>query len=185
MRWSSPRATAWSYTHLPTATSSIPMPKGEKMIGRLRFTDFCPWMISASVPVTKLRFPVSCAVRWGEVFAFIDHILRPEENVGVEVPQRDVQHHRVVIEQPRIVDVRYRRDCREDDQIRAAEQLRHVRHNRDRAVVLGAAHRVFELLTLGRRRVVQSDILDRPSGADEEVVDVARNEPGAHDAERL
>src|SRR5438093_5081510 len=30
-----PAATAWSYTHLPTARSSIPIPKGEKLIVRL------------------------------------------------------------------------------------------------------------------------------------------------------
>ena len=33
-----PLAIAWSYTHVPTARSRIPMPKGAKMIGRPRFT---------------------------------------------------------------------------------------------------------------------------------------------------
>src|SRR5205823_14031086 len=33
-----PLAIAWSYTHVPTARSRIPMPKGAKMIGRRRFT---------------------------------------------------------------------------------------------------------------------------------------------------
>ena len=47
------------------------MPKGEKMIGRLRSTDRRSSMMSASVPVTKLLFPVCCSARWGEVFAFM------------------------------------------------------------------------------------------------------------------
>src|SRR5919197_4310580 len=70
-RRSWPAATARSYTHFPTATSRIPMPKGEKMTGLLRSTDLRPRTMSASVPVTKLRFPVNCSVRCGDVFAFM------------------------------------------------------------------------------------------------------------------
>src|SRR5205814_10589143 len=42
-----PLAIAWSYTHVPTARSRIPMPKGAKMIGRPRFTVVIRSLMSA------------------------------------------------------------------------------------------------------------------------------------------
>jgi len=55
-----------AHPHLPTARPSIPIPKGEKKIGRLRVTDRRPIMRSARVPVTKFDFPSFFFARWAK-----------------------------------------------------------------------------------------------------------------------
>src|SRR6266568_2343879 len=115
----------------------------------------------------------------------VDDVLGSEEDLGGEIAKRNVQHHRVVLEERSIGDVGRRSNGREKDQITGPHKLCDVGNNRDRAVLLETARRVSEFLTLDRRRVVQPYVFDRPSGLDEEVVDVAGNEPGAHDAQRL
>src|ERR1051325_3289417 len=96
-----------------------------------------------------------------------------------------MQHDRVVLEEGSVGDVWRGRDGRKKDQITGPHKLSDAGNNRDRTMLLKAARRVSEFLTLERRPVVYAYFLDRPSRIDKEVVHVPCDEPSAHDAQRM
>src|SRR3989442_908559 len=89
-----------------------------------------------------------------DVLDVVNHVLRSQEYRGCELAKGNMQHQRVVLEEPGIGDVGRRSNGREKDQITGPHKLCDVGNDCDRAVPLEVAHCVSEFLTLERRPVV-------------------------------
>src|SRR6266478_1707749 len=107
----------------------------------------------ASIPRLLLR-KMGRGVGLHDVLDVVDHVLRFQENLGGKIAKRDMQHHRVMLEEGGIEDVWRRSNGRENDQIARPDKLFHVGDNRHRAVLLEAARAVSEFLALDKRPVV-------------------------------
>src|SRR5947209_5514560 len=116
-------------------------------------------MTSASTSAKALSTSVGAALRLSSSVVVIARSRRRslagDQDLGREIAQGDMKHHRVVLEERWVRDMGRRSNGREHDQIAGPHELFHIGGNRDGAVALETAGRASELLTLGRRRVVE------------------------------